>query len=131
MQMLAEEIASITASVGAAIALKTDNQILCRASVGQAPGVGAVLQPDRGLSGECVLTGKVVRCDDTDIDPRVKAQVCRELGFRSVLIAPITLEDRSIGLVELLAVDAHHFNEDDVVFLNQLHRMLNCWQSSM
>jgi TonB family protein len=120
MQMLAEEITPLTGSVGTAIALKTNNEIVCRASVGQAPAVGAVLQSGHGLSGECVLTGRLVRCDDTDVDNRVNPQVCRELGFRSVLIVPITLEDKAIGLVELLAVDAHHFTEDDVLFLNEV-----------
>ncbi|HEX7962048.1 MAG TPA: TonB family protein, partial [Terriglobales bacterium] len=58
--------------------------------------------------------------DDTDVDTRVNPQVCRELGVRSVLIVPITLEGQSIGLVELLAVDAHHFTEDDVLFVNEV-----------
>ena len=120
MQMLAEEITLLTGSVGAAIALKTNDQIVCQASIGQAPGMGAVLQPGHGLSGECVLTGKLVQCDDTDVDPRVNPQVCRELGFRSVLIAPITLEGQAIGLVELLAAQPHHFNQDDVLFLDQV-----------
>src|SRR5262250_1492903 len=73
MQMLAEETAPLAGAVGAAIALKTNNQIVCRASTGQAPAVGAVLQPGQGLSGECVLTGRLVRCDDTDTDGRVNA----------------------------------------------------------
>jgi TonB family protein len=120
MQMLADETMPLAGAVGAAIALKTDDQIVCRASAGQAPGVGAVLQPGQGLSGECVLTGKLVRCDDTDLDNRVNAQVCRDLGFRSALIAPITLEDQSIGLVELLAAEPDHFNQDDVLFLNDV-----------
>lgn len=120
MQMLADETMPLAGAVGAAIALKTNDQIVCRASAGQAPGVGAVLQPGQGLSGECVLTGKLVRCDDTDLDNRVNAQVCRDLGFRSALIAPITLEDQSIGLVELLAAEPDHFNQDDVLFLNDV-----------
>jgi TonB family protein len=120
MQMLAEETMPLAGAVGAAIALKTNDQIVCRASAGQAPGVGAVLQPRQGLSGECVLTGNLVRCDDTDVDSRVNPQICRDLGFRSALIAPITLEGQSIGLVELLAAQPHHFNEDDVLFLNDV-----------
>src|SRR5438874_11563598 len=71
MQMLAEEIMPLAGTVGAAIALKTNGQIVCYASMGQAPPVGAVLQPGQGLSGECVSTGKLVRCDDTDFDSRV------------------------------------------------------------
>lgn len=120
MQMLAEEITPLTGAVGAAIALKTNDQIVCRASVGRAPGVGAVLQPGQGLSGECVLAGQLVRCDDTDVDTRANPQVCRELGFRSVLIAPISLEAETMGLVELLAAEPHHFNQDHVLFLNEV-----------
>jgi TonB family protein len=120
MQMLAEETMPLAGAVGAAIALKTNDQIVCRASAGQAPGVGAVLQPGYGLSGECVLTGNLVRCDDTDVDSRVNSQVCRDLGFRSALIVPITLEGLAIGLVELLAAQPHHFTEDDVLFLNDV-----------
>src|SRR5262249_11379411 len=120
MQMLAEETMPLAGAVGAAIALKTNDQIVCRASAGQAPGVGAVLQPGQGLSGECVLTGNLVRCDDTDVDSRVNPQICRDLGFRSALIVPITLEGHAIGLVELFAAQPQHFNQNDVLFLNDL-----------
>ena len=120
MQMLAEEIMQLAGAVGAAIALKNSDQIVCRASAGLAPGVGAVLQPGQGLSGECVLTGELVRCEDTDVDARVNPQICRDLGFRSALIVPFMLDGQSIGLVELLAAEPHHFNDDDVLFLNDV-----------
>ena len=45
---------------------------------------------------------------------------CRDLGFRSALIVPFMLDGQSIGLVELLAAEPHHFNDDDVLFLNDV-----------
>ena len=35
-----------------------------------------------GFSGECIRTGKALRCDDSETDSRVEAAICRRLGVR-------------------------------------------------
>ena len=45
--------------------------------------------PDAGLSGECVRTGEIVRCEDTETDRRADRLVCRRLDLRSIVIVPV------------------------------------------
>ena len=63
--------------------------MVCRASSGpDAPPVGARLQVGSGFSGECVKTGTLLRCNDTEADSRVDRENCRALGIRSMLAVP-------------------------------------------
>jgi len=115
-----ERTRSISRATGAAIALDTGGVILCRASSGAAPDVGARLDPRFGLSGECVRSGEVVRCEDTETDPRADRLVCRKLGLRSALIAPVKAQGRVIGVVEAFSSHPHAFQAHDVLALRRM-----------
>src|SRR5581483_3473505 len=70
LQLLAERAQYITGATGAAIALRDQDEMVCRASAGRsAPEVGALLQVNSGLSGESVRTQQTLRCDDAFVDP--------------------------------------------------------------
>jgi hypothetical protein len=94
--------------------------MICRASAGpSAPPVGATLQVGSGFSGECVLTGKMLRCDDTETDARVDRQSCRALGIRSMLAAPVRLGESVIGLLEVFSAKPNAFGENDTAVLQR------------
>src|SRR5579862_4375383 len=79
-----------TGATAAAIALARGDEIVCRATTGaNAPDLGVKLDVDAGLSGACVQTKQWQRCDDTETDSRVDAEVCRDLGVRSILVYPV------------------------------------------
>jgi TonB family protein len=120
LQMVVEQTMFLAGAMGAAIALKQEEAIVCCASAGAAPAVGAVLDPDHGLSGDCVRTGRVILCDDTETDARVDAAVCQMLGFRSALIVPICLEQETLGILELLAEKPQHFQPNDISALKEV-----------
>src|SRR5437016_1812080 len=72
LQLLAERAQYITGASGAAIALREDEEVICRASAGpSAPALGAHLQVNSGLSGESVRTRQILRCDNAELDSRV------------------------------------------------------------
>jgi TPR repeat protein len=101
---------------GAAIALIDDDPqfVICRASSGaDAPPVGARLQVGSGFSGECVQTGKLLRCDDTEADSRVDPESCRALGIRSILAAPLRSDERTIGILEAFSDQPNAFAETE------------------
>lgn len=123
-QLIAEHMMRLTRCSGAAIALETHRAIVCRASAGHAPHVGVVLQPDLGLSGECFRTGTIVRCDDTQTDPRLDPEVSDLLGFRSALMLPIRMGQRTIGILEVLASEPRHFDNGDVFVLSGLAELV-------
>jgi putative methionine-R-sulfoxide reductase with GAF domain len=120
LPLVASRSQSLLRASGAAIALaaKEPGTMICQASAGEsAPPVGATLQVGSGFSGECVRTGRMLRCDDADTDERVDRQSCRALGVRSILAAPIRLGERVIGLVEVFAAQPGAFGENDSAVL--------------
>src|SRR5580700_6899826 len=127
LHLLAERAQYITGANGAAIALRRGqhNDMLCRASVGSnAPELGALLSMEYGLSGESVRTHEALRCDDTERDPRVNREGCRQLGIASVVVMPIVSEQQVLGVFELFSGKPKAFEERDISALQRLSGMV-------
>jgi putative methionine-R-sulfoxide reductase with GAF domain len=116
LQLVAARARTFTRSTGAAIALSEgkEDEMVCRANAGSdAPPLGARLQVGSGFSGECVRTGLLLRCDDSETDLRVDRESCRALGIRSMAAAPVHLEQRMIGLLEVFSPLPFAFKDED------------------
>ncbi|MFZ0295959.1 MAG: GAF domain-containing protein [Candidatus Sulfotelmatobacter sp.] len=127
LQLLAERAQYITGASGTAIALRRGehNDMVCRAAAGSsAPDLGALLSMEHGLSGECVRTRQLLRCDDAERDPRVNREVCRELGIASVIVMPIVGDEQVLGIFELLSGKPRAFDERDLSALLRLSEMV-------
>src|SRR5207249_4912742 len=112
LQLLAERAQYITGASGAAIALREDEEMICRASAGpSAPALGAHLQVNSGLSGESVRTRQILRCDNAELDSRVNRESCRALGIASVVVLPLMREPEVNGVFELCSGRAYAFGE--------------------
>jgi len=125
LQSLAERAQAFTRATGAAIALaqkeEQPQEMVCRASTGSdAPGPGARLHVGSGFSGECVRTGKLLRCDDSETDPLVDAEICRLLGIRSMIAVPVRDAEKVIGLLEVFSPAPYAFQETDNTILQGL-----------
>ncbi len=126
LQLLAERAQYITGASGAAIALRTDEDLICRARAGpSAPEVGAHLQVSSGLTGESVRTREVLRCNDAESDSRVNRESCQALGIASVMVMPLLREQDVVGVFELLSDRKHAFEERDIVALQRLGDMIS------
>src|ERR1700680_4427564 len=125
LQRVAERAVAITGADGLAIALAENDEIVLRASAGIIkPGVGARLDRDSAFSGACFRTAQIVRCDDTEIDPRVNLHACRHLGARSMVAVPLCGRRRVIGLVEAFSAQIFGFNDSDVRSLELLAELI-------
>ena len=125
MQLVAERALTLTGADGVAIAMAEGGAIVCRAAAGTiVPERGARLDPKSGFSGACLRTGGIVRCDDSEKDPRVNVQVCRLLGTRSIVAVPIASAHGTIGLLEAFSAEPHGFNDSDVRSLNLLAELI-------
>ena len=116
LHLIAERAQSLVRASGIAIALAdaTPDFMICRARSGSdAPPVGARLHVGSGFSGECVQTGRLLRCDDTEVDHRVDPESCRALGIRSILAVPVRAGAKSIGLIEVFSPEPNNFSESD------------------
>src|SRR5258706_6974767 len=98
-----------------------DGAMVCRArSGGPAPPLGAQLSAVSGISGECLRTGKMQHCADTENDPLVDADVCRALGVRSIAVLPIQGWRGINGVLEVFSTRPAAFTEQDILLLQQL-----------
>jgi N-acetylmuramoyl-L-alanine amidase len=123
--LVAERALAVTGADGIAIALAEDDAIVCRASSGViAPDAGARLDPHSGFSGACLRSGRIVRCDDAETDPRVNVAACRRLGARSLVAVPIAGLHGVMGLLEAFSSEAFGFNDSDVRSLNLLAELI-------
>jgi TPR repeat protein len=116
LKLIAERAQTLLRASGAAIALADSepNVMVCHATFGpDAPPVGARLQVGSGFSGECVKSGLLLRCDDTELDPRVDRESCRALGIRSILAAPVRDGGKSTGLIEIFSPRPNTFSDAD------------------
>ena len=123
LKLIAERAQTLLHSSGAAIAMAESEPdfMVCRATSGpDAPPVGARLQVGSGFSGECVKSGLLLRCDDTEIDSRVDRESCRALGIRSILAAPVRAAGKSIGLIEIFSPQPNSFSDADGKGLQRL-----------
>jgi len=125
ISIIAEKAQTLTGATGAAIALRRGPDMVCRARAGRtAPDIGCRLQTDRGLSAECVRTGEVLICPDTEANPRVDVAACRHLGVRSILVAPLRQLRRSLGVFEVLSSAPDAFDHEDVATMQFLSGMM-------
>ena len=120
LNFLVDQVAAMTQAGGVAIAVEDGAGIVCQASSGIAPEVGVRINSRSGLSWECVRTGEVVHCVDTETDPRVDRLVCRQLNMRSAMLVPVKKDNRVTGLVEVFSSRAHAFSSNTVVLLRSV-----------
>ena len=114
-----------TGATAAAIALARGDEIVCRATTGEnAPDLGVRLDVDAGLSGACVQSKKWQRCDDTETDSRVDAEVCRDLGVRSILVFPVVRENILLGVFEIFSPRPNAFSDREIQTLEALSRRI-------
>jgi PAS domain S-box-containing protein len=116
MGVIAERSMGLTGASGAVIEAIEGEDVVPRVQIGtEAPR----LKLNASLSGVCVRTGELQRCDDTRVDPRVP-QAYKELGIRSILVVPLRDEHQTLGVLKVVSPEAHAFSERDAKALRLL-----------
>src|SRR5271165_1860671 len=111
----------LTDASGAALAMWKEGAMVCRARSGEtAPALGARLSAETGISGECLRTGTMQHCVDTENDPIVDREVCRSLGLRSIAVLPIQGWRGVNGILEVFSARPAAFTEEHLRLLEQL-----------
>jgi GAF domain-containing protein len=124
LQLIAERAQLITSASGAAVAIGDNDGMVCRASAGTAPDMGAQLRPDSGLSGYCLRSGELVHCADTQTDPRIDAAAARQLDLGSIIIVPVFVAGRLAGVLEVLSSRPNAFDDRQVIRLERFAELL-------
>lgn len=82
--------------------------------------VGVRLSLHGSLSGRCVRSGEVLRCDDATIDPRVDAEACRAIGLRSMVVVPLGNASVTVGVLKVHSGRERAFDDVAVEVLASL-----------
>jgi len=117
MRVIAERIQALTGASGAVIEALDGEDLVPTVHVGtDAPR----LKLNASLSGLCVRSGELQRCDDTLADTRNPHEPYRQLGIRSILVVPLKDEHRTLGVLKVVSPEAHAFTDRDVKALRLL-----------
>jgi TonB family protein len=114
LQTLADKILLLAGGDGVGIALAEPGGLRCRATSGMAPPLGARIDARSGLTGACLSTGTLLRCDDSEEDLRVDRQVCRALGIRAMVCVPVAAGQEVVGIFEVFSSRPNAFANVDV-----------------
>lgn len=121
MELVVERTPSLIRADGAAIELADGEDMVYRAASGLAKGHnGLRVRQDASLSGQCVLTGRILSCDDSEQDPRVDRDACRRVGLRSMIVLPLLHNDLPVGVLKAMASQPGRFSSGDVAVLSLL-----------
>ncbi len=111
----------LTNASGAALAMWKDGAMVCRARSGESsPPLGAQLDAETGISGECLRTGKLQHCTDAETDPRVDPDACRSRGLRSIVVLPIQSKRETNGILLTFSTQPAAFTDSHIDLLRQL-----------
>jgi TonB family protein len=112
---------ALTGGTGAAVAMPRDGVVVCVGRSGEtAPELGDRLNVESGISGECLRTGVIMRCDDASRDFHVDAEVCRQLGLQSIAVVPLRGQFGRVGVLEAFSTESYAFNEEKMETLGRL-----------
>jgi TonB family protein len=118
---IAEAAHKLTEANAAAIAIRKDGVVTCRGRSGElSPEIGTRLSVDSGISGECLRTGKVLRCDDAFKDFRADPEVCRRLGLRAIAAVPLRGTRGTTGVLEAFSTRPYAFADEHMDALREL-----------
>lgn len=125
MTLAADQLQTLTGAKGAIVELAEGDQMVYRAASGIAQSqLGLRLNAGTSLSGLCVATGEILRCDDTETDPRVDLDACRRVGVRSMVVAPLSHEETTIGVLKIASPTAHAFSAQHIRILELISGMV-------
>ena len=106
---------ALTGATGSSVELVDENDTVYRACSGFAAAhVGLRVDMRTSFSGLCVREGQILMCDDTDNDARVDRESSRLLRARSVVVAPLFHQGRTIGLLTAMSETPRAFGPRDV-----------------
>ena len=115
MDVTTERTSVLTGAAAAVIELREGDAMVYRAVSGTAKAsLGVRLDVHKSLSGLSVLEGRVLICEDSELDHRVDRAACRRVGARSMLCVPLLHGGNAVGVLKVYSSEARFFDAEDL-----------------
>jgi N-acetylmuramoyl-L-alanine amidase len=115
LQLICDRTQSLTASDSVIIAVAEGSDFVCRASAGPMPVPrGIRLNRQSAFLQSSLQSGKIFRCDDSEIDVRVEHDFIRELGARATVLVPLRGRKECLGVLQAFSATPWAFTDQDV-----------------
>jgi N-acetylmuramoyl-L-alanine amidase len=122
LQLICDRALAITQSDSIVIALgersERDAEIsemVCRASAGPlAVARGVRLIGESEFLQDCLDSGRILRCDDCEIDARVELDFSRAIGARSTVLVPLRGRREQLGVLQAFSRTPWAFTDHDI-----------------
>ena len=125
MQMVCERAAGLCGADGAVVELAEGEDMVYRAAAGIAEGqLGLRLRRQGSLSGLSVAQNQILQCDDSETDARVDREACLRVGLRSMLVVPLQHASGPVGVLKVVARQAHAFKPGSAAVLGLLSELI-------
>jgi PAS domain S-box-containing protein len=121
MQRIVDVAETLTDAKGAVVELVDGEDMIYRCtSKSISEHVGLRLKRSSSLSGLCVTGAQVLRCDDSEHDPRVDQEACRRVGVRSMICTPLFQTGQAVGVLKVMGGEPNAFDSNDQYLLSLL-----------
>lgn len=125
MDLVAGYVQRLTNAEGAVVELAEGDEMVYRAAQGIArPQLGLRLKRKESLSGLCIQEGRVLVCNDCDIDPRVDREACHKVGLRSMVVAPLIHDEIAVGVLKIVSSAPWAFTPKDSNILEMMSELI-------
>lgn len=114
LRIVLEEVAACllpaNEATGAAICTLVQDHMICRAAAGLPFfKVGDRISTRTGLAAACIQKQLSQWCNDTEDDPRVDLEICRQFQLRSLVVVPVFSGETVAGLIGMFSPRPHAF----------------------
>ena len=114
MALVVQRVQSALDADGALVELADSEAMVVQAAGGSLESTTGSSTPLEGsLSGQCARLGMPLVCRDAVTDKRVDNEACRELGIRSMAVAPLVQAGQGVGVLKVVSALPDHFAEAD------------------
>ncbi|XZO02694.1 MAG: diguanylate cyclase domain-containing protein [Microcoleus sp.] len=115
MAVIAERTQHLTRADGAVIEMLEGDELVYRVASGIATAyVGLRIELGTSLSGQCMMTGSILLCHDSETDARVDLSVCQRIGVRSMVVVPLFYQEEGVGVLKVVSATPSAFKESDI-----------------
>ncbi|MGA6985246.1 MAG: N-acetylmuramoyl-L-alanine amidase [Terriglobales bacterium] len=120
LQLISDRAQAITQADGIMVALAEASEnglpnMVCRAASGPlAVERGVHLIGESEFLQDCLESGRILRCDDCEVDARVELDFARAIGARSTVLIPLRGRHQQLGVLQAFSTTAWSFTDNNI-----------------